>query len=306
MKIEKVALFGAGAVGAYFIWGLSEKMGDNFMVVADGSRKKRLEQDGICINDRRYPLNVKTAEEAGEVDLILISTKYDALDEIREDVKKMTGEQTVILSVLNGVSSEQKIGEAVGMEHMMYSVMRIASVREGDSITFPPNRTAGMYYGEKDSAELTERALAIEELFADTEMKCHYMEDIMTCMWEKYASNISQNLPQAVLGVGNGAYHDSAHVYYIANVLWKEVVAVAKTQGVTLEEDIQLFRGVTQTARFSTLQDLDAGRHTEIEMLAGEMVKMGEKTGVSVPFCEYTYHAIKALEEKNDGKFQYI
>lgn len=66
-----------------------------------------------------------------------------------------------------------------------------------------------------------------------------------------------------------------------------------------------LFRGVKPEARFSTLQDLDAKRHTEIEMLAGEMISMGKEVGISVPYCEYTYHLIKSLEEKNDGKFAY-
>lgn len=58
-------------------------------------------------------------------------------------------------------------------------------------------------------------------------------------------------------------------------------------------------------ARFSTLQDLDAGRHTEIEMFAGEMIRMGKEYGIDVPYCEYTYYLIRALEEKNDGKFDY-
>ena len=58
-------------------------------------------------------------------------------------------------------------------------------------------------------------------------------------------------------------------------------------------------------ARFSTLQDLDAKRHTEIDMFAGEMIRMGKEYGIATPYCEYTYHLIKALEEKNDGKFEY-
>ena len=66
-----------------------------------------------------------------------------------------------------------------------------------------------------------------------------------------------------------------------------------------------LFRVVKPEARFSTLQDLDAKRHTEIEMLAGEMVKMGKEFGIETPYCGYTYHLIKALEERNDGKFEY-
>lgn len=58
-------------------------------------------------------------------------------------------------------------------------------------------------------------------------------------------------------------------------------------------------------ARYSTLQDLDAGRHTEIDMFSGALIRMGKESGIPTPYNEYTYHMIKALEEKNDGLFDY-
>ena len=89
MKINKVALLGAGAVGAYFIWGLSEKLGDNFCVVAKGERKERLEKNGIVINGKPYSLNVKEPQELKGVDLLLISSKQDALNGMLDDIKCM-------------------------------------------------------------------------------------------------------------------------------------------------------------------------------------------------------------------------
>ena len=62
---------------------------------------------------------------------------------------------------------------------------------------------------------------------------------------------------------------------------------------------------VAPSARYSTLQDLDAGRHTEIDMFSGALMRMGRELGIPVPYNEFTYHMIKALEEKNDGKFDY-
>lgn len=305
MKVEKVALLGAGAVGAYFIWGLSERMGENFCVIAKGERKKRLEKEGLIINGKKYTLSVKTPEEAGNVDLLLVSSKRDALPDAVEDIKIMVGENTTVISLLNGVSSEEVIGNAIGMEHMLYAVMRIASVREGNQIRFSEKETAGIYVGEKDRKEPTERILAVEELLKDTGIRFNFVENIMLDMWFKYASNVAQNLPQAILGVGFQAYIDSTHMNFIAEKLWKEVAQVANAKGIPLTHQFTLFRGVKPEARFSTLQDLDAGRHTEIEMLAGEMIQMGKECAVAVPYCEYTYHLIKALEEKNDGKFEY-
>ena len=304
-KIKKVALIGAGAVGAYFVWGLSGKLGDNFCVIASGERKNRLEQNGLTINNKKYQLNVKTAKEAGIQDLILVSCKADALIGLLEDIKLMVGPDTLVLSLLNGVSSEEIIGKEIGMEHMAYAVMRIASVRDGNKIVFSEENTAGIYVGEKDFKEPTKRLKAFEELLKDTKIRYNFVENIILDMWMKYASNVAQNLPQAILSVGYQAYKDSSHVHFIAEKLWKEVAAVANAKGIALTDRFLLFRGVKPEARFSTLQDLDAKRHTEIEMLAGEMVKMGEELGIPVPYCEYTYHLIKALEEKNDGKFMF-
>lgn len=305
MKINKVALLGAGAVGAYFIWGLSEKMGENFCVVAKGERKERLNKNGIIINGKQYALNVKEPQELNDVDLILVAGKQDALPGMLEDIKCMVSESTIVMSLLNGVTSEEIIGDAIGMEHVLYSVMRIASVRIGNEIIFNPDITAGVFAGEKGIAEKTERVQAVEELFKDSNVRFTFMEDIIKDMWMKYAGNISQNLPQAVLGVGYGAYSDSTHVHAIASALWKEVAAVARAKGISIAEEFQLFVGAKPQARFSTLQDLDAKRHTEIDIFAGEMVRMGKELGIAVPYCEYTYHLIKSLEEKNDGKFDY-
>lgn len=305
IKIEKTALIGAGAVGAYFIWGLSEKIGDNFSVIAKGERKARLEREGLVINGKQYKLNLKTSKEAGIQDLILVSCKSDALSGILSDIKEMVGPDTLVLSLLNGVSSEEIIGKEIGMEHMAYAVMRIASVRDGNKITFSEENTAGIYVGEKEFKEPTERLKAFEELLKDTGLRYNFVENIILDMWMKYASNVAQNLPQAILSVGYQAYKDSEHVHFIAEKLWKEVAAVANAKGIPLTDRFLLFRGVKSEARFSTLQDLDAGRHTEIEMLAGEMISMGKELGIPVPYCEYTYHLIKALEEKNDGEFEY-
>ena len=64
------------------------------------------------------------------------------------------------------------------------------------------------------------------------------------------------------------------------------------------------YRYAPQT-RYSTLQDLDAKRPTEIDMFCGVLMKKAEEKGIAVPVAECTYHLIKALEEKNAGRFDY-
>ncbi len=90
--------------------------------------------------------------------------------------------------------------------------------------------------------------------------------------------------------------------------IWTPQEAIAKAKGIDISKaDESSSRGsaVPPTARYSTLQDLDAGRHTEIDMFSGALMRMGKELGIPTPYNEYTYHIIKAIEEKNDGKFDY-
>ena len=93
----------------------------------------------------------------------------------------------------------------------------------------------------------------------------------------------------------------------ISEGLRRELEAIAAAKGIDLRKVDTSGRGsaVPPTARYSTLQDLDAKRHTEIDMFSGALMRMGEELGIPTPYNEYTYHMIKALEEKNDGKFDY-
>lgn len=305
MEIQRVALIGAGAIGAYFIEGLADRMGENFAVIADGARKERLQKYGVQINGRVYKDHVRTPEEFGKADLVLVCVKYQALFGVLDSIQALTGEHTIVMVPMNGIDSEEIVGEAVGENHFVYSLMRINSARKDNVIEFDHKYTGGLYFGEKGCCEKTERILAIEKLFDGTSVRTNFMEDIISDMWTKFCLNIAYNLPQAVVGVGYGAYFDSAHVGYLCKTLENEVRAVADKKGIYVRPLENKRDTCPKTTRFSTLQDLDAGRHTEIEMFLGVLMDKAKEVGVSVPCAETVYHVIRALEEKNDGKFDY-
>ena len=79
MRIKSVAVLGAGAVGSYIIWGLSNRKDIKLGVIAEGERKKRLEKNGCLINEKVYHPEVWTPSEAIGVDLLIVSLKYGAL-----------------------------------------------------------------------------------------------------------------------------------------------------------------------------------------------------------------------------------
>ena len=115
------------------------------------------------------------------------------------------------------------------------------------------------------------------------------------------------NLPQAVISCGLGAYDDSQHMAYIAQKLRSEVYKVAKAKGIQIEEYIDTSKliQVRKAARYSTLQDIDAKRDTEIDMLAGTLINYAQELLMEVPYSDMIYHKIKAIEEKNRGVFDY-
>lgn len=308
MKIKSVAVLGAGAVGSYVIWGLSEKSDIRLGVIAEGERAERLKKNGCAINGKTYHPEVWTQDEAHDVDLMVVALKYGSLEGALESIQKATGEHTAIMSLMNGIDSEEIIGRTVGMEHVLPALIKVASHKEEDGYHFDPPTTLGIIFGEPSAPFDSERVKAVEELFADTGIHFRSTEYIQEEIWCKFCLNVCSNLPQAILGAGVGCYRDSVHMKAISDGLKRELEAVAQAKGIDMSKtESSSGRGsaVPPSARYSTLQDLDAGCHTEIDMFSGALVRMGKELGIPMPYNEYTYHMIKALEEKNDGKFDY-
>ena len=308
MEIKKVAILGAGAVGSYAIWGLSKLDNIELGVIADGERAERLKRNGCKINHQIYRPYVWTPKEAHGADLIIVSLKYGALSGALDSIKAAVGENTVVMSLMNGVDSEEIISEAVGGSHVLYSLIKVASHKEDDGYCFDPDTTIGIIFGELSVPYESERVCAVEKLFADTGIHYRHTDYIREEIWSKFRLNVCNNLPQAILGAGVGCYRDSVHMKAISDGLRRELEAVAAAKGIDMSKaDASSGHGsaVPPSARYSTLQDIDAGRHTEIDMFSGVLIKMGKELGVPTPYNEYTYHMIKALEEKNDGMFDY-
>jgi len=306
MSMKSVAILGLGAVGSYVFWGLSNKRGIDLSVVADGERKERLEKEGIIINDEKYAVKVKTPEEARGVDLLIVCLKYNGLRPALSDIQTIASENTVVMSLMNGVDSEEIISEVIPETQIVYSMIKVASERIGNTIRFNPEATIGIFFGEKDGNN-RKRIDSIGELFANTGINYHATEEIVMEIWSKYRLNVADNQPQAIVGCGVGAYRDSEHMAFIRKKLQEEVEAVAKAKGVILPPagPFRIGKIVRPRARYSTLQDIDAKRHTEVDMFSGAMIRMGAELGIPTPFNEMTYHLIKSLEEKNDGLFDY-
>ena len=306
MKYQSVAILGAGAVGSYVMWGLAKKKEIDLCVVASGARTARYERDGFVINGQVYHPVVRMPEEASGVDLFIVATKYQALHPALGEIQTVAGGHATVMSLMNGVDSEEIIGEVIDPVQIVHSLIKVASERKGNQVVFDPETTIGIVYGEADLSRGTGRIEALNDLFADTGLHYRATDVILTENWSKFRLNVPNNQAQAMVGCGVGTYRDSEHVAFLRDRLREEVDRIAEKKGIDFDKaDTSSTFGskVRDRARYSTLQDLDAGRHTEVDMFAGAVVRMGRELGIPAPYNEFTYHMIKALEEKNDGKF---
>ena len=260
------------------------------------------------INGTTYRPQVWTPQEANGVDLLVVALKYGALPGALDSIAAAVGPNTTVMSLMNGVDSEEIIAAKIGAEHVLPSLIKVASHRTEDGVRFDPETTIGIIYGELTAPFDSDRVQAVRALFADTDIHFRVTEHIREEIWSKFRLNVCNNLPQAILGAGVGCYSDSAHIKAISDGLRRELEAIAAAKGIDLSKAAAASTHgstVPPTARYSTLQDLDAGRHTEIDMFSGALMRMGRELGIPTPYNEYTYHMIKALEEKNDGLFDY-
>lgn len=306
-EIKTVALIGAGGIGTYLISNLQPVLGrEHLRIIAEGSRKERLAREGVTANGTNYQLNVVGPEEkTGFADLAIIITKFTGLSQAVEDMKNQIGPDTTIMSPLNGVESEEIVAKTYGWDRVLYSLARVSVMREGANSTFNPN-VALIEYGEKNNRVISERVQAVKDLFDKAGMVSVIQEDMVRAIWHKYMCNVSENQCAAVLGISFGQMISSEYANRLREAVAREVIAVARKKGIDLREsDLpplkQRLLDITYTSKPSTLQDIEAGRKTEVEMFAGAMVRMGRELGVPTPLNEFLYDAIRVLEEKNEG-----
>lgn len=145
-------------------------------------------------------------KECGEpADLVIIAVKGYGLDQAIEDIRNQVGENTVILSVLNGVDSEQRVIEAYGEDKVLYSYMRVSVVMKDGCTSYDP-ALGNIHFGEKLNEEgaYTDRVLAVKEVFDRCGITNIIDPDMIKGIWFKFMCNVGENLTCALLGIPLG------------------------------------------------------------------------------------------------------
>ncbi len=303
-KIKTVAIVGAGAMGAAYASMFSDAGGFSLFFLARGERYQKLKKRPLKVNGRSYSIPVFQPEEVeSPVDFVLVALKHHHLPEALKDIKAVVGAETIILSVMNGLESEQIVGSVCGMDKMVYAIaVGIDAVREGEQFSYA--RPGRIIFGEGPQKDDRGRVARIQEALTRAAIPHEVSADIMRVMWWKFMINVGINQASAVLRAPYGVFQSSPDALALMQLLMQEVIMLAGKISINLsrkdlEEWLSVLSTLASEGKTSMLQDIEAKRKTEVEIFAGRVVSMGVEHKVATPVNQTIFHIIKALEERN-------
>jgi 2-dehydropantoate 2-reductase len=146
--IKTISIIGAGALGGAYASFFHDMDNHCVSFVASGDRFERLRREGLIVNGNRYKIPVYKPEDLlPPSDLIIVAVKHNQLNDAIREMKIRVGPETTIISVMNGIESEMKIGAAYGMEKVLYAVsVGIDGLREGNRVNF--KKRGKIFFGE--------------------------------------------------------------------------------------------------------------------------------------------------------------
>ena len=301
-KIHRVAILGGGAMGAFLASRFFDADSFSTEMIARGRYNDRLRSRGLVVNGKQYSMPVVHPDEATvPADLIVVALKHHHLKDAVHDLKKLVGSATIIISVMNGLDSEDYIGSIYGMDKVLYTIsVGIDAVREGNQITY--TKPGVLYFGELRNTRPSQRVLRVQEAFDRAEIPYETPEDMNRMLWWKLMVNAGINQASAVMGAPYGVFQSSQDAQGLMEALMREVIELAKVVGVHLkDQDLDQWYGflnsLSPQGKSSMLQDIEIGRKTEVEIFSGKIVELSSVHGVPTPVNRTVMQIIKVLEQ---------
>ncbi len=298
-----VIMLGAGAMGAAYASRFYDVDPSTISFAASGERYQRLKLNGVVVNGQPYPIRVLSPQDTGpKADLIIVALKHQHLATALPDLKNLVGENTIFLSIMNGLDSEPMIGAVYGEESVLLATaVGIDAQRDGNKIQYSKGGT--IFFGEPDNTTLTKRVKHIQTIFEQAGIAYQTPADMMRIMWWKFMINVGINQASVILRAPYGTFQTSLSAQQIMESAMREMLPIAEAAGVNLvEKDIQEWYTFLNTldpgGKTSMLQDIEAGRCTEVDIFAGKVIKLGKEYGLLTPVNDVLYNAIKVIEEQ--------
>ena len=303
MAIEKVGIIGMGAMGMLLASQMVGRLQPEALdIIVDRSRLDAYREATFTVNDTPLSLHFVTEPAEGEkLDLAIFAVKYRALPKAIEQMKPFVDAHTTIISVLNGIVSEDDLAKAFGDASVLYCVAQgMDATRTGHDMQY--TRAGQLVFGVRTEGQ-EDRLQEVADFFRRMEMAIELPEDVRRQLWNKFMFNVGLNQVVSVYGSGYGVIQKRGEARTQMIQAMREVLPLAEAEGVHLtQDDIQNWMavadGFSPEGKPSLLQDLDAGRPTEMELFSGTVCRLAEKHKVAAPVNEWLYHILEAKNKE--------
>ncbi len=302
----KVLILGAGAMGC--LYGAALHRGGASVTLVDVNREHlaAINADGLELETRagteHLPIPALLPDQVGEVaDLVVVFTKTFQTDAALSGIAAAIGPETWLLSLQNGLGNDERLARHASRERVMVGVStlpadlvgpgRVRSHGEGGSKLYPA------FGGDAAMAQAFCDALAAGGMSATPDPQIH------AAIWSKAIFNAAMN-PLCALTLRTPGFlgaHDESRAMIRAVV--EEGTATANANGIAIDAaPIHALTEVSMTDHAnheaSMLQDVKAGRRTEVDAINGAIVQAAKARGVEVPVTETLYRLVKLEDAK--------
>jgi 2-dehydropantoate 2-reductase len=300
----RIAVVGAGAMGSIFGSRFVQGGHDTVLVDVAADLVDKINADGVTIvrgeEEQTTSLPALSRPETdGPVDLVVFCVKCYHTDSAAELVRPLVGPDTVVASLQNGWGNGEVLASAYPPEQVVVGVTYNSGTVLGLGRVAHPGvgpTTMGPYAGES-----TARAERLASALADGGLEAHVATPIRPEIWKKLILNAATLPTAALTGMHAGALTADPDMNPLVSDTAREAVAVARALGYDIDEQerVDYIHGLLERAgptRGSMLQDFEAGRRTEIDVINGAVVRAADEHGVPVPLNRAFVRLVKGWE----------
>ena len=309
----KIAILGTGAIGGVLAGCLSDTSAD--LVCVSRGRTARELLEGLTlftpegsvemipgerfeiVDSDKGPLDERVC---GTCDVAIVSGKSGSTPQLASMAEDLVKQEACVISIQNGLGNSGIIASRVGWERVLGGTTTHSAWRDGDGAVHWTGR-GSISLGSINSSEPNSIATEFISYLDEGGLAPNWSFDIEREIWRKLTINVAINPICAIAGIRNGALAEVPELWQQAIEAMREAEAVARASGVNLgdsDSESYLRKVVESTAenRVSMLQDLMAGRKTEIDVLCGAVISKGEEFGVPTPRNEVLMALVRGIE----------
>ena len=301
-EIKNVLICGIGAVGSIYANKINEYGSVILKALVDNERFEKYQNSPKIFNGKELKIDYVLPDNIDfKADLIIIATKYDGLGFVADNIKNFINDDTIILSLLNGINSEEIIASKYGWRHTLLSYfIGHSAMRDGNRIIH--DGVGKIIFGVKDKNFTDENDIQIlKDFFDKVGIDYETPQDMYRALWLKFMLNVSTNQPSAIFNMTFGQMQNNkVFLNFMINIM-KEVVSIAEVCGVNdtetmIDEALESFNVMTPAGKTSMLQDVLSKRKTEVDMFAGTIIKLGDKYNIPTPYNKIIKEMISIIE----------